>query len=238
MRRLIHVAAASFVAASCFALALTPAVRADGLFYTLPEDGTSATYDLKAETKGQENAGTLTLRSVGKIEHNGEPARWLEVSITLNEAGRDQTIIGKLLVKEKYLQRGEHAFDNFEKLYMGDGEQVEQITDVRDEQAGLMAMLFSGPLADVKKIEAETIETGVGKLKCRGEAGTLQLKQGTDDISFEFENRFHEMAPFGVARSVVKYKVKRPNNEDRQGVFTLTLNSTSKGVKSALPDSN
>lgn len=236
MRRFLH-AAATFVALSCFVLA--PAARADGLFYNLPEDGTSATYDLKAvqETQGQEAEGTLTLRSVGRVEVNGEPARWLEVSTTVNEAGREHTIILKLLVKEKNLKRGERVFDNFEKLYLGTGERAVQITDVSDERVGPLPAFFSGPLSNTKKLEAKTIETGAGKLKCPGESGTLELKQGEANISLEFENYFHESAPFGVAHSVMKFKVKRAGADERRGVLTLTLSKTGKGATSALPDS-
>ena len=64
-------------------------VRADGLLYQLPKDGTWASYDLNVSVQRETTmTGILRLASVGQVTEDKTPCRWIEVQIEVQFATR------------------------------------------------------------------------------------------------------------------------------------------------------
>ena len=237
-RRLILTAAAAA------GVLLAPAIAlADGLFYQLPADGASAKFDMQMKGgppgSDHEMNGSLTMSSVGRIEHDGQPARWIEVKLTMKQDGGEQTIVGKTLILEKHLKRGENPFANFIKCYVRHGSsEVKEVKDASGDDAGPLPAFLSGPLDEAKELpEAET-DSALGKAACKGVTGKLEVPEGDRKVHVDFENRLHERAPFGVVTSTMKFNVKHDGESRESGVIELKLAEIGMGAKSELPDSN
>ena len=89
------------LAVSCLMLsALTQTVRADGLIYQLPADGTSVRCDTEVTfvNNGQERMlkGSLTISSVGQATVDNEKCRWIEFkNVTKTDQG-ERIMIAKM----------------------------------------------------------------------------------------------------------------------------------------------
>jgi hypothetical protein len=225
-------------------LLLAPAsARADGLFYQLPADGASARFDM--QMKGgppggeREMSGSLTMSSVGRVEHEGQPARWIEVKLTMKEEFGEQTIVAKTLILEKHLKRGENPFGNFIKCYVRHGEaEVKDVKDTSGDDAGPLPAFLAGPLDNAKELDPAETDSALGKVACKGQTGKLVVPEGNRKVHVEFENRLHERAPFGVVTSTMKFSVKQEEETRESGVIELKLAEVGMGAKSELPDSN
>ncbi len=216
---------------------------ADGLFYQLPADGSSVVFDLKmkADAGGEERegGGSLTMSSVGQAEVDGEKARWIEFKMVMQMGEREQTIIAKTLVPEKHLKLGENPFANFSKAWLKQGDRdPKEIKEAVGNDAGPLPAFLSGPLNNKEELEAVEVESGLGKLKCRGVTGDLELDEGNQKIKIAFENRLHNMAPFGVVTSKMKFKVTRDGEAFEGGTLNLSLKEVGTNAKSELPDLN
>jgi hypothetical protein len=231
-----------FVPAAAVSLAtlLCSPALADGLFYRLPADGASARFEMemKDDSRDRMMSGTMTMSSVGRVEHNGEPARWIEFKMTMKDpSGRDESVVAKALILEKHLKRGERPFDNFIKCYQRHGEgEVREVKDVNSNDAGPLPAFLSGPLDEAKELpEAET-DSALGKLACGGVTGKLVVPQGDNTVTVMFENRLNDRAPFGVVTSTMKFEVVRNGETGEKGTITLKLVEVGMGATSALPD--
>ena len=209
---------------------------ADGLFYRLPEDGSFARFDLqmKMERGGMEmNAqGSLQMSSVGKTAVNGEDCRWIEIKLVMDMNGKEETVLGKILIPEKHLKAGatplEHAVKGFLKM---PGQQTKELNDFKGNEAGPLPLFLSGPLDDLKKLPKEVIDTGIGKLECEGVTGMKAFEEGPNKINVRLENRLSDKAPFGLASSKMDFKT-----DGGGGTLTLRLLDVGKDAKSELPD--
>ena len=94
-------------------------VRADGLVYQLPADGTWVRYTGEIQCTAQiagfptqkyNLRSSLTVSSVGEVTRNLEKCRWIELKMEVSPVDREadkQNHILKVLIPEKYLKRGE-----------------------------------------------------------------------------------------------------------------------------------
>src|SRR5579872_1844498 len=208
MRRFASLAATYLAAV---VVAASSSARADGLFYKLPEDGTSARFDLDLSggPTGTEmkSTGTLTMSSVGRVTENDEKCRWIEFKLVLkNQQDQERTIISKVLIPEKHLAKGkspaDHLVRGWLKREMGE---VQELNDLKNPNAGPLPAFLSGPLKDAKDLEAIEIDSILGKLACAGQTGRNESEQGAIMAVAEFENRLHEKAPFGVVASKIRF---------------------------------
>jgi hypothetical protein len=217
-------------------LFVTGSVRADGLIYRLPEDGTFVTYSIdgKFRREGTDNplSITLTLASVGKAEENGQPCRWIEVVMV---ASQGKTVY-KLLVPEKHLKKGENPLAHVIRTWVKRGDNaVESV--VEPERAPFLPGFLGGPLADPKPLEKQTIDNAkLGKVECDGIVGTRRLQREQLVIESKFELRLSDKSPFGVVSGDVEFAAKRNGEEAFSGNYTLTLTDHGRDAKSELPD--
>lgn len=85
--------------------AFSQTVRADGLIYQLPADGTSARYDTEVTfiNNGQEQMrkGSLTVSSVGQTTVDNEKCRWIEFKTATKTDQGERIMIAKCLIPER-----------------------------------------------------------------------------------------------------------------------------------------
>lgn len=218
------------------------ATRADGLIYKLPKDGTSVEFEMKGsyERNGQtmEFDGTFSMSSVGKETVDGEACRWIEFKMVMKREGNEQTILSKVLVPEKQLAAGKSPISHVKKAWLKQGDREAKEVDLSGPQAGPMPALLAGPFSDAKKLEAETIDSGLGKLECKGVTGSTQFKQGSQDHKYTFTNRLNDKAPFGVVTSEMKFEMTRDGQQAGSGTMTLKLVKVGKDAVTEIPNTN
>lgn len=216
-------------------------VRADGLIHRLPADGTSVRYgmELKVTRNGMEKAmtGELTQSSVGKVEANGMPCRWIEIKMVFDVDGKSMKIVAKTLIPEKALKAGENPGAHIVRGWMSQRDRAaEPLNDLQNSKAGPLGAFLSGPAADAKKLPKETVDSKIGKLECEGIVGSLALDQGNEKVKIKLESRLHDQAPFGVVRSRLEFEVERNGQASESGVITLNALEVTKNAKSELAD--
>ncbi len=212
---------------------------ADGLFYRLPADGTSARYALEMtmNIQGKEITarGTMTMSSVGQVTVKDKKCRWLEVKMQVTVMDKEDLQLYKVLIAQEHLQPGknplEHAIKGFMKR--GKGEPAE----IKDFKSGKtpLPLFLAGPLKETKKLAKEVIDGKLGKLECEGVRGTQELEKDKEKIHLTYETRLHDKAPFGVVASRIQIKLQ-VNQEEGTGTITLRLVEIGKGAKSELPE--
>jgi hypothetical protein len=225
----------------------TGVVRADGLFYQLPDDGSWVRFDLgytftvDGMEKPGEGTGALTMASVGKTVEGSEPCRWIEFKVQLKDIGPEQILIRKLLIPEKYLKKGEnpteHVVRGWAKFL---DEEVKRAVPVH----GRWPAYLAGPFRDEQKLDKQLVESKLGALECDGVAGWIQYKEGDVDLNKEgdiymkvtFETRLHEKAPFGVVSCRMQFEMKRDGKILQTVDATARLSDFGKDAKTLLPD--
>jgi hypothetical protein len=225
---------------------------ADGLFLMLPEDGTKVSYTMKITGSNVPPEGamqSMTISSVGKVEHKGTPCRWIEIAFLTEVREMRRDTFYKLLIPEAELKLGGDPIGHLIKAYRKriDGP-VHQDKNVASPRSGPLPILLGGPVKGAKKLEAVTLETGLGKLETAGLKGTSVFTEAAEEdpegdndqpkfnLKVDSEFRSHEKVPFGVAQGVLAFTVDQGNGE-QTGVWTFTVDKVSKGASSALPDS-
>jgi hypothetical protein len=198
---------------------LSSTANADGLFLKLPEDGTRVSYTMKITGSTAPPEGvtlSLTISSVGKVEHKGKPCRWIEIDFLQEFMSMRQNSFKKLLISEAELKKGGNPIGHLVKAYrkQGDSPAVED-KNAASNRNGIFPILLAGPVKDAKKLEAVTLETGLGKLESAGLKGTTVFKEaatedpdpaGEDNSTPEFnlkvdsEFRTHEKVPLAWHR--------------------------------------
>lgn len=228
--------------------------RADGLLYCLPADGAWVRYSLRQQLAGPKQktaviGGSLTLASVGEEKVNNEACRWIEVVIDAQEPQRTGlTTVFKALIPERRLRKGENPSRYWLKGWGRLGNLAPQplTRELLANPAMIINLVVAGPLENVKELPEKLIETKLGKLECRGIAGTLTYpgaavhidkgKKTARDLVVRVETYLHETAPFGVMTS--RQQVTYPDFGDgaRTVDMELTLLDAGADARTELPD--
>ena len=224
-------------------LLLPAATRADGLIYQLPADGTSAEFDLKMtmERNGQtmEADGSFSIKSVGKQKVDDVDCRWIEFKLEMKIGDREQTVRAKVLVPEAELTRGKNPIGHVNKAWYKPGDrEPKEITDFTGSSAGPLPAFLCGPLKDAKELDAETVESSLGKLECKGVTGTTEYTASGRENAVTFTNRLHKKAPFGIVSTVMQLEISRDGQIQQNIKMQITLSMVGKDATSELPDLN
>jgi hypothetical protein len=226
-----------------FLLVPSVASRADGLIYKLPKDGTSVEFEMKGsvERNGETRVfeGTLSISSVGKETADDEACRWIEFKMVYQRDGNERTMRVKVLIPEKQLAAGKNPFSHVKKgwIKMEDRE-AREITEFSGADSGPLPSFLAGPFSDAKKLEAETIESGLGKLKCKGVSGSVEFKQGSGDHKYTFINRLNDKAPFGVVSSEMKFEMSQNGQIQGTGTITIKVSKVGKNAITEISNTN
>ena len=215
--------------------------RADGLIYQLPKDGTGVTYQMEIDqtVRGRQSntKGTLSIRSVGKATVDGEDCRWIECKMVSKSGKFDQVVISKALIPESQLTKGksplDHVIRNWHKFGKGAARDAKEMAG-----KGVAIPFLAGPPKGGEEVDAMDIESPLGKLACRGVTGTLDVAIDTTTIRYDFLNRLHEKAPFGVVTAVWRFEMTKEGQIDTTGTTTLTLAEIESNATSDLPNNN
>jgi hypothetical protein len=215
-------------------LGLPAVVAADGLIYQLPEDGVSALYEVTFSPNGQSvEKGTFRVASVGTEMVEGKPCRWIELMMTTVREERERTIVGKVLVPEERLTRGQHPFEHVVRGYVRFQDQAPEQLDRRNQ--GPIPVFLAGPYDDDAKQDPETLDTKLGKLECEVVLGTGKHKEGEREMLTKRRVWLSDKAPFGMA--AIRMEMKSGDGGGPQGTAEMKLIETGKDTKTALPDS-
>ena len=107
-------------------LALTVGVEtsahAEGLFYQLPKDGSWAEYTIDGVGTNPDDTevtlrGTVKMSSVGKVQVEGKPCRWIELRTEGKRNDDKFTDTVKLLIPEKHLAKGQDPLGHVIKAW-------------------------------------------------------------------------------------------------------------------------
>jgi hypothetical protein len=230
-------------------------VRADGLLYRLPEDGSWARYSARQAMtlpKGDRVSadGTLTLASVGQEQVDNTACRWIEIVMEAKLPGgvRPTKSVFKALIPENRLSSGQDPLGYWVRGWVKMGEQQPQALtrELLANPAMMLNLLVCGPLRDAMELEAKAIETKLGKLTCEGLVGTRTLKgasvrvkdrkKTTGDIKVRMHNYFHDRAPFGVVSSHLDVAFPDLGDGKASTEIDLTLLDAGTGASSELPE--
>ncbi|MEX0938057.1 MAG: hypothetical protein WDZ59_09370 [Pirellulales bacterium] len=231
------------VLSAIVAIVAVPATaHAEGLIHRLPEDGTWARFEITGTATEPDGAvqvtvqGTQTIRSVGQLDVEGEPCRWIELEMdaNFNRTGSEPEKLFeylKLLIPEKRLKQGENPREHVLKAYKGPtaagAQALAPNTASLDE-------FFHAPLEETAAMPAETIKTNDREWTCEGTLG----QSTTNNTRFVTRTRVHPEAPFGVV--TYSYEKHRFRGDQSQGMRTMAwkLVASGTGAKSIAPDKN
>ena len=216
-------------------------VQADGLVHRLPADGVSAKFDLelKISANGEEKIirGNLVMASVGKLDVDGKPCRWLEFRLEMSGDGKDKRIIAKALIPEKALKSGENPGAAMIRAWVKDREEPLELKDLQNQRAGPLAIFLSGPVENAKKLPKMAFDNkALGKVEAAGVAGNITIDLEKEKLEVKMENRLSDKAPFGLLQSKMDFQVFRNGEARDQGLLTFTLVEVGKEAKTELPD--
>ncbi|HMF07657.1 MAG TPA: hypothetical protein VKJ00_00900 [Thermoanaerobaculia bacterium] len=223
------------------AIAVQP-LRADGLIYKLPDDGTQIRYEMELmlSAGGQETPakGSVTVSSVGQTTVNDEKCRWIEIKSITGVDGQDHIQIIKTLVPEKELGKGKSPIEHIVRTWLKeDNGEVMEVKDLNVPQAMAFKAFLAGPGKNPGELEKIKVDGKLGELECAGVTGDQEF-EGPDGVAvaIHFENRLHEKAPFGLVGADWKFEVKNAGQTFLTGTFKLTAADTSTTALSELPD--
>lgn len=224
--------------------AFSQSVRADGLIYQLPADGTSVRYNTEVTfvNNGQERmlTGSLTISSVGQTTVDNEKCRWIEFkNVTKTDQG-ERIAIAKFLIPEKDLGKGKSPADHMLRGWVKQGD-MEPVT-VSDPKSlpGRMMLVgyLAGPAPNAKELDKVEVDGPLGKLACAGVTGDQEFQRDNGSLSINFENRLNEKAPFGVVTAVWKFERKTNGQVMGTGSSKMTLAEVNTTALTELPGKN
>ena len=173
----------------------------------LPEDGAWAEYEL--ELRRTQNGRTDTRRakqriaSVGRSEMDGEPARWIELTLTMGEEPPFKT---KLLIPEKAFGGDNSPLTQARVVWSQRGdEQPRRREFSADDIRGPLGTLLPGKLTDVAALDDRTFDVKpAGEITASGRSGraTLRDGRGADDLQFQIWSS--TKVPFGLVAADIE----------------------------------
>ncbi|WP_442506130.1 hypothetical protein SH528x_004958 [Novipirellula sp. SH528] len=205
--------------ASAVAILTAQGTKADGLFYKLPADGASATYEMKALVPNvpAEHAQTVSVKlsSVGTTEAKGARGRWIEIAQVANKERK----AFKILVLEKDLTRDFSQHHVMEAWRQRGSSNPLRVKEIRSEIASDLNFMLSKKLSNVQKLDPIEIETPLGKLKCSSISGSFEFSSGRVLNRVKTIANLNRESPFGVVRAVMD--VQAVVDDVVQGEFQL-----------------
>ena len=87
-------------------------------------------------------------------------------------------------------------------------------------------------------MDAEAVESSLGKLECKGVTGTTEYTASGRENVVTFTNRLHKKAPFGIVSTVMQFEVSCDGQIQQNIKMGITLSKVGKDAESELPDLN
>jgi len=238
------------IALVVLSLWLPSALLADGLIYKLPEDGTWARFDYSPKSTSNDpvrpsSYRSLTIRSVGTAEFDGEACRWIETASEIQRNGQPISIIEKLLIPEQHLGKGKSPLAHVRKGWLkissefgGNPQPIKDLSAERLRRYNLFRIDLYGAFKTPKTLDKVIVESKLGKLECEGVTSQEKWSINPSIIyDFTYVIRLHETAPFGVVSHETTRATERDGIPGGAMIGTLKLVDFGKDAKSAIPES-
>ncbi len=200
---------------------------ADGMVYQLPEDGVWATFALEGsfldpDGKEQETdasiKGTLTISSVGTVEVEGVPCRWIEIVIEAQRDGTTFKEVDKLLIPAAELGAGKQPLKHVRDAWYqhtsvenGKPQHIPDISKLDGAYVERIRPILHPPFTGERRAGKKIVECKLGKVDCETvEAEEIEKYDGSDiQYQSSYVVYLHEQAPFGVAAWQTVNRVRR-----------------------------
>lgn len=227
--------------AAVLLLASQSFAKADGLIKTLPPDGTWTTFFIDVEVNETLNvSGDVHLRSVGEQSVNGQPHRWMEIEIKIEDNAGNTPVhnIYKALIPESKLEWGEAPIDFMEQLIVkiGDADPMQPDIDDYKKKLEAPAIFLGGPLKNVKPLpDDRDVNYQKGQLTCKGIVGDFKF-DGLPNQTIDFKQKvwFNEKLPYGIAAREAHIIITDKNGNKQTLKSKLTVNDFGKDAKSGI----
>jgi len=239
---------ARFAGALFVLLALSQTVQAQGLIWSLPEDGTwvrfEGTYE-QTEINPDAAAGNLaiqwirhvTIKSVGKEEAEFDgatvPCRWIEIKVvtgTASEQGINPGPVGtrilKALVPESRVTGKVEYGDGILVSYLPIVKGLQKTGDgpVQPMESNVLNIYpLLSPMMHYRTLESadadEEVDTPLGKVPARKFTGQLTIESPTIRAESTAEFWASNEVPFGLAKWSVKQTRSRKDRAETRDQF-------------------
>ena len=201
----------------------------------LPEDGAWAEYEL--ELRRTQNGQTSTrqakqrIASVGRTEVDGEPARWIELTLTMGEEPPFKT---RVLIPEKAFGGDNSPLTQAKLIWSQRGDDEPRRREFSpDDIRGPLGTLFTGKLSEVAALEDRTFNVKpADEITASGRSGraTLRDRRGADDLQYQIWSS--AKVPFGLIAAEIE-ELSPDRTADRH--IALRLLEFGKAAQSTLP---
>lgn len=222
-------------------LLLSHAALADGLVDQLPADGSWVKYQaVMVTTVGDQKSeikGTVTLASVGsRVTEDQGACRWVELTSELSDGKQTQTNVGKFLIPETALARGQNPRKYIVKAWGKDAMGLKEEDSLPEDVASMMDMLLHAPLEESKPLAEAKVDCKLGALTCTGVTGSRSRKLGSDkeQMKLRVAARWNDKIPFGVYEYAARFTVTG-SEPAITGSIRLVYEDSGKDAKSQLP---
>ncbi len=220
-------------------------LHAGGLLDKLPPDGHWAEYALRqTKTRGADErtrqVGHVRISSVGRVTHEGESCRWLELRGAYANPDQPAEVL-KLLIPEKHLRGDGEILKHVVRGWHKRGER--EVAPVDAELRGFfgspVAFFLRVPLQEIETESKETITVNrLGSFSCTVDSafGDLSLPRRRQEYTRpRFKRWRHSDAPFGTVR--LRFEIERTINDRKERlVVEAELVATGTDAKSQLPE--
>lgn len=197
----------------CVVAAWTASAFADPLFQTLPKDGTGAKFHVNLLRNGDEQVRTWQIYSTGVRQHEGKPARWIELH---GEAFNGFPVKYKLLIPEAAFGKGKHPIEKTVEAWQRFGDQPPTKVDDFKTADLFLYTLLSGPGDDVRKLDkTEKVQWQKGAFDCDVLEGSSRLAIGALDVSIKHRSLYSDKAPFRFAGTKQDFEVTVNGKTDK-----------------------
>lgn len=210
-----------------FAIFSADAAEADGLFFKLPADGSSATYEMIVTPPSgrvdRQLKGSFKISSVGGTDTNGERGRWIEIF----QVQRKSTRAIKIHVLEKHLTR-DFSVDSIVEAWRKRGpltpKYIDKPSEIDEETTSELKMFMSSKMNDVQMLDPIDIETPLGKFACTTIKGSVEFGRGQATMVVRSTSHLSRKSPFGVVKSemTIQAVVDDKVREEYHVSFALT----------------
>lgn len=201
----------------------------------LPADGAWAEYELELRRTQNGRTETHTLRqrlaSVGRTEIEGQPARWIELTLRMGEGPPIKT---KVLIPERAFSGDNSPLARASVVWSQRGDDEPHRREFSPEDVrGPLGTLFPGKLSEAAALDNRTFNVKpAGEITASGRSGRAMLRdpRGADELQYQIWSNAE--VPFRLVAADIE-ELSPDRAADRH--ISLRLLEFGKDAESTLP---
>jgi len=216
------------------ALIMAPTAEPTSLLGSLPADGTWSRYAVTIEEAGATYNVTWITRSVGKLDYDGRPCRWIELE-QQSDSLVYPPLVYRLLIPEASFGKGQNPYDSIVKAWV----KVKQLPprEIADLESydPRLALVLAGPDANLHvEKEPKKVTCGDKTLECHTLRGERRSSLEGFPLRVSQQLLTSEAVPFRMAG--FEQEFYPANGNDLLGAVKSTLVDFGQDAKPALPE--